>query len=180
MKKLFSEIPRIESARLLINRIVDADADALQELMDNDDVYRYEPTYLFERQFDDAHEVIGQLYGDLFMNKESLILGIRMKEDGALCGLAEFYGLSEDRRKVSIGCRLLERYWGCGIATEATSMMLDYLHNQTDIELVTASTMVGNVNSAHVLEKAGLTCIERNVAEDWGFDEPMVTDKWVG
>ena len=180
MTKLFDEIPCIEGERLVLDRIVESDADALQELMDNDNVYRYEPTYLFERQFDDAHEVIGQLYGDLFTNKESLILSIRMKEDGALCGLAEFYGLSEDRCKVSIGCRLLECYWGRGIATEATSMMLDYLHNQTNIELVTASTMADNVNSAHALEKAGFTCVERNVEEDWGFAEPMVTDKWIG
>ena len=54
-----------------------AAADALQDLIDNQPVQRYLPTYLFEKQFDDAHEAIRLLYGDLFKNKESLILAIR-------------------------------------------------------------------------------------------------------
>lgn len=177
-KKLFSEIPRIEGERVVIDRVVDADAAALQELMDNDDVYRYEPTYLFERQFDDAHEAIRQLYGDLFANKESLILGVRLKEDGALCGLAEFYGLRDDHHKISIGIRLLVRYWGRGIATEATGLMVRYLYDETDIELITASSLADNAASASSLEKNGFICTARGVEEDWGFSEPTLADKW--
>ena len=45
---------------------------------------RYLPTFLFENQFDDAHEAIRQLYGALFENKELLILAIR--EGRKRCG----------------------------------------------------------------------------------------------
>ena len=186
-KKLFDGIPRIEGERLVIDALTEADAPALQELMDNSKAYRFEPSFLFERRFDDARTAIAEVYGPLFANKESLILAIRTKVAldldardpvGEMCGLAEFYGLRDDAHKISVGARFLERYWGYGLATEATRMLVDYLFNETDIELITASTSVGNSASAHVLEKVGFIRTARGVEEDWGFDEPMLVDKW--
>ena len=176
--RLFSELPRIEGERIVIEPLRDADADALRELVENERAYRFEPSYLYERQFDDMHEAIAQVYGDVFRNRQSLILAVRWKETGELCGLAEFYGLRESAHKISFGCRLLERFWGRGIASEATRLAVDYLYGQTDIELITASSMVGNTASAHVLEKCGFIRTARNVPEDWGFAEPVLTDKW--
>lgn len=177
-KKLFSEIPRIEGERIVLDRVVDADADALRDLIDNPFAQRYLPTYLFEKQFDDAHEAIRLLYGDLFENKESLILAIRVKETGELAGLAEFYGLRDRLHKISVGSRLRECQWGHGFATEATRLMVDYLYDETDIEIITASTMIENKASAHVLEKVGFIRTARSVEEDWGFPEPTIVDKW--
>ena len=177
-KKLFSEVPRIEGERLMLDRVVDADADALQDMIDNLPVQQYLPTYLFEKQFDDAHEAIGMLYGDLFKNKESLILAIRVKETGELAGLAEFYGLRDRLHKISVGSRLRECWWGHGLATEATRLLVGYLYGETDIEIITASVMVGNKASEHVLEKVGFIRTACNVEEDWGFAEPVIVDKW--
>lgn len=177
-KKLFSEIPCIEGERIVLDRVVDTDADALRDLTDNPHAQRYLPAYLFEKQFDDPHEAIRQLYGDLFENKESLILAVRMKEAGELAGLAEFYGLRDRLHKISVGSRLRESWWGHGLATEMTRLMVDYLYDETDIEIITASTMVENKASAHVLEKVGFIRTARSVEEDWGFPEPVIVDKW--
>ena len=177
-KKLFSEVPRIEGGRVVLDRVVDADADALRDLVDNPLVQRYLPAYLFEKQFEDAHEAIAQLYGPLFASKESLILAIRAKETGELAGLAEFYGLRDSLHKVSMGYRLRERWWGHGFATETAQLMVTYLYGETDIEIITASTMVENGASAHVLEKADFIRTERAVEEDWGFPQPTIVDKW--
>ena len=51
--------------------------------------------------------------------------------------------------------------------------MVDYLYNETDIEIITASTMIENKASAHVLEKVGFIRTARSVEEDWGFPEPL-------
>jgi ribosomal-protein-alanine N-acetyltransferase len=177
-KKLFSEIPRITGERVVLDRVVDADADALRDLIGNPLVQRYLPTYLFEKQFDDVHEAIAQLYGQLFQNKESLILAIRDKRTGELAGLAEFYGLRDELHKVSMGYRLRECFWGKGLATEAARLMVGYLYGQTDIEIITASTMVENDASAHVLENADFIRTARGIEEDWGFPEPTIVDKW--
>ncbi len=40
-KKLFSEIPCIEGERIVLDRVVDADADALRDLIDNPFAQRY-------------------------------------------------------------------------------------------------------------------------------------------
>ena len=177
-KKPFSEIPDIEGERVVLDKVVDTDADALRDLVDNPLVQRYLPTFLFEKQFDDAHEAIREMYGELFESKESLILAIRVKEEGELAGLAEFYGLCDRLHKVSVGLRFRECWWGHGLATEATRLMVDYLYGETDIEIVTASTRIENKASAHALEKVGFIRTACGVDEDWGFHEPTIVDKW--
>ena len=177
-KKLVSQVPSIEGERIVLDRVVDTDADALRDLIDNPLVQRYLPTYLFEKQFGDAHEAISLLYGDLFKNEESLILAIRDKKTGELAGLVEFYGLRDRLHKISVGYRLRECWWGHGFATEAARLMVDYLYGETDIEIITASTMIENEASAHVLEKADFIRTARSVEEDWGFPEPTIVDKW--
>ena len=56
---------------------------------------------------------------------------------------------------VSIGGRLREKYWKNGIGTDIAKLMVDYLFKETDIEIITASTMVENKASARMLEKNG-------------------------
>lgn len=176
--KLFASIPRLEGNRIVLDRVVDSDANALRDLITNPHVQRCIPTYLFEKQRDDVYATIQMLYEDLFESKESLILAIRAKDTGELAGLAEFYGLRDELHKVSVGYRLRECFWGRGFATEAASLMVDYLYGKTDIEIITASVMVQNPASARVLEKCGFIRTARSVEEDWGFDEPVIVDKF--
>ena len=244
MKKLFSEIPYLQSERIVLRKLVDADADALRELVDSPAVYRYLPTFLFEKQYGDIHYVIRHLYDECF--KESIILGVFLKDamnpkdakdakspkdaDGpkdpkdpndakdakdakspkdadspkdlntskdaddpevpkasnspkasndSFCGLAELYGFRDPIHKVSTGYRLLERYWGQGIASEALGLMVRYLYDETDIEIITASTMIENIASAKVLRKNGFSLVVHAVGEDWGYEAPTITDKWI-
>lgn len=176
--KLFDEIPRLSNGQVVLNRVGTSDANALHDLVHNPLVQRYLPTYLFEAQFADPTEAIAQLYGPLFERKESLILAIRPQEGGELAGLAEFYGLRAPLHKVSVGYRLRECWWGHGLATQTARLMVDYLYQQTTIQIVTASTMVENAGSAHVLEKVGFIRTAHGVDEDWGYPEPTVVDKW--
>ena len=174
-KKLFSEIPTLSGERIVLKRLGPADAEPLRELVDSPRVYRWLPTFLFEKRYPDVREVIGRLYTECL--ESSLILGVF--RDGAFCGLAEIYGLRDPIHKVSVGYRLLERYWGQGIAGEALGMMIDYLHTETDIEIITASTMVENRASANVLRKNGFSLVVHGVDEDWGYEKPTMTDKWI-
>lgn len=186
MKKLFSEIPYIKGNGIVLREITQDDADSLRELTGNEAVYRYLPTFLFEKQYDSTEYVIAHLYDECF--RESIILGIYLTDPGAgeesrakeeFCGLAEMYGFRDEIHKISVGYRLLERFWGQGIASKALSLMVDYLYNETDIEIITASTMVENRGSARVLEKNGFDLVVHAVPEDWGYEEPTITDKWI-
>ena len=52
-KLLFTEIPHREGERIYLHRITDKDASGLEELRNDEDVYRLLPTFLFEKQLDD-------------------------------------------------------------------------------------------------------------------------------
>ncbi len=63
-KTLFSEIPYLQGKRIILKALTADDAAALQELVDDDEVYRYLPTFLFEKQYDDVRTVIERLYDE--------------------------------------------------------------------------------------------------------------------
>lgn len=175
IRNLFPKISYICGEGLELKKITRDDADALRELVTSENVYRYEPTFLFERKYDDVLYVIDHLYDECL--EESVILGVFA--DGDFCGLAEFYGYVERIHKISIGCRLLERCWGKGIATRVAKLMTDHLLRRCGIEIITASSLPQNKVSANVLKKAGFTLVASASDEDWGYTHPLPTDKWI-
>lgn len=175
MKKLFSEIPYLHHGRIILKRLTEADAPALQSLAGDQDVYRYLPTFLFEKKYPDAKDVIRRLYDECL--EESLILGIFAND--SFCGLTELYGFRDRIRKISVGYRLAKAFWGQGIATEALSMILDFLQTQTNIEIITASSMIENHASAKVLRKNDFELVIQGSKEDWGFEQPVLVNKWI-
>ena len=174
-KKPLSEIPYLHSDRITLRQITPSDAAGLEELVNSPAVYRYLPTFLYEKQYPDVQYVIRHLYDECL--KESLILGVF--ENGSFCGLAEMYGYREPIFKISTGYRLLERCWGRGIATETLRLMVDYLYEETDIEFITASTMLENRASANVLKKNGFKRAAHAALENWGYEKLTRTDKWI-
>ena len=178
MKKLFDEIPQLENEQIILRKLENGDADDLREMTLSAEVYRYLPTFLYEQKYDDPYEVISRVYTDCYLAKESLILGIFLKEGQHFCGLAEFYGFKDALHKTCIGYRLLKRYWGKGIASQVVGLMVDYLYSETDIEIITASTMIENQASARVLQKNGFLMTASAVPEDWGYENPTIANKW--
>lgn len=178
MRKLFDEMPRLENERLLLRELEDGDAKALRDLTSNVMVYRYLPVFLYEQKYEDPHVVIRRMREECFLTKESLILGIFLREGMEFCGLAEFYGYKKAIHKACIGYRLNERYWGRGIASQVVAMMIDYLYSKTDVEIITASTMIENVASERVLMNNGFIRTASSVPEDWGRESITVVNKW--
>ena len=98
-KKLFSEIPFLRSSRLTLHGLSRKDADALRELTESAAVYKYLPTFLFEKKYPDVRTVIDRLYDECW--KESIILGVFLQDE--FCGLAELYGFRDPIHKISVG-----------------------------------------------------------------------------
>ena len=174
MRELFPAPPVLAGDRLCLRPLTGPDAENLDKLIREDAVYRYLPTFLFEKQYDPA-EAIARLYEEGL--RDSLILGV-FSED-RFCGLAEIYGDRAPIRKVSAGYRLLREEWGKGIAAEALGILVRELLENRGVEIISASTMVENRASARVLEKNGFTLIAHAVDEDWGYPVPTPADKWI-
>ena len=174
-EKFFDSIPDLRGDRVLIRRLNINDADQLGSLTQNEEVYRYLPTFLFEKKYDDPEYVIDHLYNEC--TKESLILGVFIEND--FCGLIEIYGYRAPILKVSLGYRYLPEFWGQGIATETLKLLADYLLSETKISLITASIMPENSASSRVVEKTGFRRVAKGIPENWGYPLPTITDKWI-
>ncbi len=57
--------------------------------------------------------------------------------------------------------------------------MFQGIDEETDIQIVTASTMTENKASAKVLLKNGFRLVISESTEDWGCPEPSVVDKLI-
>ena len=179
MKKLFDEIPYLEGERVILRKITEDDRETLREMAHSNNIYRYEPTYLLEQQYTDMDQLLSDLYGKYFESKQNLFLGVFLKDHPSeLCGLAEFYDYRDHLHMVSIGGRLREKFWQSGIGTDVVRLMSDYLFKETDIEIITADTMVENKASAHVLEKNGFMSTHTVRKEDWGHNESTEAYTW--
>lgn len=76
-----------------------------------------------------------------------------------------------------IGYWVAEPFWGRGIATEALSLLTDYIFDRFDFNRLEASVYAYNPASARVLEKAGYTFEARHRARI--FKDNQVTDELV-
>lgn len=177
---LFDEMPRVEGERLLLREMVDADAEALDELARNQAVYLFEPTFLYEQRYEDKHLAIARMREECFDTHESVLLAICLRErPDEMIGIAEVYAFEPRKPKASIGYRLFPAWWGQGIATEVARMLKDWLLDEVGMRTITAHVMVDNGASGRVLDKAGFVLLYPNCWEDWGRGEPVLVDKWV-
>ena len=88
MYKLFEKVPVIEGDRIILKRIEFEDADLLDELSKDSDIYRFLPTYLLEQEIDDKKELIDILYTKCLEEKSSLFLGIYLRDAEDAAGAA--------------------------------------------------------------------------------------------
>lgn len=177
---VFDEYPSLENDRLLVRKMSAEDADALSDLANDPEVCRFLPAFLYEQKYADIREVLSKMDEECFETRESVLMGIYLKEDpGTLVGIAEIYGFEASKPKVSIGYRLRKQYWRKGIAGDAVGLLKAYLMERTGVKTITAHVMQENKGSARVLIKNGFVKLFPNCLEDWGFAEKVLIDKYV-
>ena len=166
---------RIENDRLLIRNLKDQDLDVLTAMRSDLRIYRYEPTLLAELQ-GTPNEAMSAIQSMELNKNRQCILGIYEKADpDVLVGLAEFYDYKSSGKVISIGYRLRPDYWGKGIGACCVHALLDYIQNNTEVELVTAHVIPDNNASSRILLKNGFEYLVTKT-EDWGYAKPTVAD----
>ncbi len=166
---------RIENDRLIICGLNTQDLEALKSLRCDRQVYRYEPTYLLELQ-GTPEEALKALQSMDLDEHRQCILGVYEKtEPSRLIGLAELYDYKQSGKVISIGYRFLPAYWGRGLATSCVRCLLDYIQNNTEVELVTAHVRPENIASSKCLLKNGFEYLLTKT-EDWGGDHLSTAD----
>lgn len=178
--RLFDTIPYLENEQIILRKIEEKDEAAIDEIASDEVVRRYLPNNLFETGFKDKKEAVREMYNDLFKNKESLFLGICLKQDDfPMVGILEVYNYDINWSKASISVRIRKEYWNKDLAKQSISLIVSYLLNETDIRRVTAHVMTDNVYSCKALESCGFRLRKMNSPEDWGFSQPVLVNKYI-
>jgi RimJ/RimL family protein N-acetyltransferase len=157
----------LETERLVLRRFTEDDVDNLVELDGDPDVMRYinggRPT---------PREEIEQDVLPAFLAYYERFTGYGFwaaveKATGQFAGWHHFRPPPDARPgEVELGYRLRKSAWGQGYATEGSRALIQKGFAELGVQRVVASTMVVNVASRRVLEKAGLRFV-RTFHQPW-------------
>lgn len=152
----------IETERLVIREILPTDENGLFELDSNPNVHTYlgnKPAQNNE-QIREVIKNIRQQYLDNGIGRWAII----DKNTNDFIGWTGLKFVTETTNKqidfYDLDYRLIEKYWGKGIATETTKATLEYAFNKLNLTEIYGMCDVGNIASKNVLEKTGLKFIE--------------------
>jgi RimJ/RimL family protein N-acetyltransferase len=156
----------LETERLILRRLTDADVDSLFELDSDPAVMRFinggkpTPREVIEtetlpRSLDEYGRTEG--YG---------VWAAIEKSTGEFIGWLSLRAHDGDLEKVELGYRLRRSAWGKGYATEGSQALVDKGFSELGARRISATTMTVNAASRRVMEKVGLKYV-RTFHESW-------------
>lgn len=163
----------IETERFYIRPLIAKDAAGIFELDSNPQVHTYLGNNPIKTlaEAENVIRLIQKQYEDLGIGRWAII----EKSTGNFVGWTGFKFIIEPtNNRVNyhdLGYRLIERYWGKGIATETAKACLKYAFEVLKLEEVYGICDVDNTGSKNILEKCGLKLTDT-------FDNDGVQHYW--
>lgn len=146
-------LPAIETARLRLRPLLEADIPAHYAVFSDPDVARYwsrEPwTDLAQ-----AEESMKSILAAQADGSEARF-GIELLSTGELIGNVGLHHFFGSNRRCEIGYALGSGHWGQGYATEALRVAIRHGFDALDLNRIEADIDPRNIGSARVLEKLG-------------------------
>lgn len=152
----------IETERFLIRPLIAEDAAGIFELDSNPQVHTYLGNNPIKTlaEAENVIRLIQKQYEDLGIGRWAII----EKSTGNFVGWTGFKYITEPINNHvnhhDLGYRLIESYWGKGIATETAKACLRYAFEVLNLEKVYGICDIENVGSKNILLKCGLKLIE--------------------
>ncbi len=149
----FQTFPLLESERLILRELGQADAPTLFE-------YFRDPEYTKFVSFD-LHTSVEQTKGfialmtNMYQQNDSIRWGIQLKESKQLVGTAGLHFWKRDIRCAEVGYHVGRPYWGRGFATEVLRALVDFGFHRMNLNRIEGRHNAGNDASGRVMEKVG-------------------------
>ncbi|MXQ74068.1 GNAT family N-acetyltransferase [Clostridiaceae bacterium DONG20-135] len=178
MKELFEIFPYLENDKIIIKKMELSDVEALAQISNNDNIYRFIPPFLYRKSNKALETAIKNLGKRDFEKKKLIIAGIYLKDDpNRLIGLAEMFDYKKRENKITIGYKVNEDYWNKKIATNTLKLMVDYLVNEIGITTLNAFVMPNNIYSSKILLNNGFVKENYTIQEkNWGGQKLVSVD----
>lgn len=167
---LFETFPYLENQKIIIRKMIEQDVDALAEITNNENVYKYIPLFLHKRDKNYLLSAIRNIGNRDFDKKKNIIAGVYLHESpDKLVGLAEMFDYKKRMNKITIGYRINEAYWNQGIATNIVELITKYLSQEMGIKIIQGFVMRDNRYSSKALLKNDFKKEDYVVQEkNWG------------
>jgi ribosomal-protein-alanine N-acetyltransferase len=150
----FSPFPEINTERLLLRRIRDADATEILFLRSDETVMKYIDREKPKSQ-EEALAFIQKVNANIDKN-ESIMWAIALQhKPDTLIGNIGFWRIINQHYRSEIGYMLHPGFWGKGIMKEALLAAVDFAFKQMKLHSIEAHINPGNTASATLLEKTG-------------------------
>ncbi|QSB25744.1 GNAT family N-acetyltransferase [Flavobacterium sp. CLA17] len=169
----FSPFPTIETERLLLKRITDADLNEIFELRSNPETMKYIPRPLVKTT-EDALEHIAMIEEKIVTNV-GINWGITLKDNPKLLGIIGYYRMQPENYRAEIGYMLLPEFHGKGIIPEAVHRLIRYGFDDLKLHSIEAVIDPENFASEKVLQKCGF--VKEAHLKEAEFYEGVFLDK---
>ena len=142
----------LETTRLILRPMNEADADAVFAMRSDTDVMRFiRPTQIKRSEAKAWINLISSRW-----EKEKIgFCAIVEKRSGKFIGWCGLWRLQETK-EIEVGYALFKEFWGRGFASEAAEAFLHYGFNDLNLEKIAAVAQPENQNSRRVMEKLGM------------------------
>jgi RimJ/RimL family protein N-acetyltransferase len=159
----------LETERLLLRRFTEDDVDDLVELDSDPEVMRYITGGLPTSREEIEREVLPAFLAYYQRYPGYGFWAVVEKSSGDVLGWFHFRPEDPERPdEVELGYRLHRSAWGKGYATEGSRALVAKGFADLGVKRVYATTMVVNVASRRVMEKAGLRFV-RTFHQPWPY-----------
>jgi ribosomal-protein-alanine N-acetyltransferase len=145
--------PELETARLRLRQLSDADQLAVFSLRSDPQVNKFINREKPKRP-EQASEFISRINKDISGGR-SFYWAISISGNSDLVGVICLWNFSEDRKSAELGYELMPRFQKQGIMQEAVSRVLRFAFEQIYLERIEAFTHKKNINSIKLLRKKG-------------------------
>lgn len=155
IKEVFTNIPEIETERLLLRKIVPSDTEDMFRYSRLSEVTEYLTWHSHKTQNETGRYIA--LLQKKYAAGAFRDFGVEYKDDKRFIGTCGFTSFDIDLNCAEIGYVLSPDYWGRGIAVEAAHAVMRFGFAVFDLDKICARFIDGNDASRRVMEKLGMT-----------------------
>ena len=141
-----------ETPRLIIREFNPDELDIYLKHFEDEEVLRYIP----KRSREERIGIFQQSLAEYKLSKTLGKWGFFDKTTGDLMGSCLLRIFDNDPAQIEVGYSMDRKYWGQGIGTEMALATVAYAFTDPKVKEVVGVTVIENIGSQRVLEKAGL------------------------
>ncbi len=169
------EIPRLQTERLLLDALSDADGPELVRLAGAREIADTTLSIPHPYGTADAEGFLAHQRSAADRGDE-LVLAVRRRQDAKLVGCIGLRDIDRTHLQAELGYWIGVPYWGQGFATEAGRAVVSYGFDALGLNRIYAHHMTRNPPSGRVLERIGMRWegVLRERVLKWGRFEDVV------